>query len=359
MLKIEKRKDGRSPYYYIKGTLRFGRESVVINAESTGCVKLKDAQRVLTKRISDLTTSLENLEFKTFGYATEQLLNDPINMPSVDRQKHFEKNAKLLGDYLLKDINVNTITQLAYERYPVIRQYKGIRFSDLEMGDMKIEMSSKYHTVNTGYIVPVGRVMHYANENKWCAYLRMSKFPVLNQSDRPKHIFTMEEIKRCLETNADFQIKLLFVFLIYTGARIQEALNVKWSDIDMTKRTIRLWQNKQKKERVAPIHSTLYDWLMKINNREDYLFEWRNVKERKNTELGLIPRWDYMLEQAGVDKSKKRHACRHTWATNLSVYSNATPQDLMDIGGWKDYRSVMNYAQSNNDRVKEKINQLP
>jgi len=36
MLKIDKRKDGRSLYYYIKGTLRFGRESVVINAEAQG-----------------------------------------------------------------------------------------------------------------------------------------------------------------------------------------------------------------------------------------------------------------------------------------------------------------------------------
>ena len=44
MLKVGKRKDGRSPFYYIKGTHRFGEEVVIINAESTGCVKVSDAQ---------------------------------------------------------------------------------------------------------------------------------------------------------------------------------------------------------------------------------------------------------------------------------------------------------------------------
>ena len=42
MLKTFKRKDGKSPYYYISGTVRDGRKVVTINAESTGKIKKSD-----------------------------------------------------------------------------------------------------------------------------------------------------------------------------------------------------------------------------------------------------------------------------------------------------------------------------
>lgn len=362
MLKIEKRKDGRSPYYYIKGTHRFGSEVITINAESTGCVKLKDAQRVLNKKIRDINNNIENINHHTFGEATEKLLNDPVEMPSYERSLSYKKNQKLLGDILLKDFTISLITEYAYKRYPVIENYRGVRFKDLALDDYKIEMSSKYHTVNTHYITPVGRVLHYANTHlNWCPYMRMTKFPILSSDQRPKYNFTVDEINRCLQTNADQHIKLLFVFLIFTGARLQEALNVSWGDIDLENKVISLWQGKQEKPREVPIHPTLLKWLYKINNREGYLFEWRSINDKKNNEgYGLSNRWDYMLDQAGVDKKKKRHACRHTWASNLTVFADATPQDLMAIGGWKDVRSVMVYSRSNDDnRIRGKINQLP
>ena len=362
MLKVEKRKDGRSPFYYIKGTHRFGEEVVIINAESTGCVKFSDAQRVLNKKIKELNNDIEGMNEHTFGEATEELLNDPVEMPSYERSLIYKHNQKLLGKIKLKDFTLNLVNKYAYERFPVIKKYKGIRFKDLPLDEFKIEMSSKYHTVNTAYITPVGRVLHYAHTNlNWCPYIRMAKFPILSADQRPKYNFTMEEIKTCLNTNADHHIKLLFVFLIFTGARLQEALNVRWEHIDLEKKVLNLWQGKQEKPREVPIHPTLEKWLNRINNREGYLFEWRTIDDRKKNEgYGLSHRWDYMLNQAGVDKKKKRHACRHTWASNLSVFADATPQDLMEIGGWKDVRSVMVYSRSNDEnRIRNKINQLP
>ena len=54
MLRTIKRKDGKSPYYYITGTIRVGRKVITINAESTGKVKkityFKKVQRNKTKR---------------------------------------------------------------------------------------------------------------------------------------------------------------------------------------------------------------------------------------------------------------------------------------------------------------------
>jgi len=371
MLKVEKRKDGRSQYYYIKGTHRFGDEVTIFDGSgvSTGCVKFKDAQKVLNKKINELNNQAQNISNHNFGEATEELLNDPVEKPSYERSKSYEKNQLLLGHIKLKDFTLNLINRYAYERYPALNEWKNIKFEDVplmkdgEHNPLKLDMSAKFHTLNTHYITPVGRVLHYANTHlKWCPYIKMKKFPILSSDQRPKYNFTVEEIKRCLDTDADAHIKLLFVFLIFTGARLQEALNVEWKHIDLENKTIRLIQGKQNdRPRDVPIHASLEKWLLKINNRESFLFEWRYLDQRKkNKEFGLAHRWNYMLEQAGVSNLKKRHACRHTWATNLTVFADATPQDLMEIGGWKDHRSVMVYSRSDNeDRIRGKINGLP
>ena len=51
MLRTIKRKDGKSPYYYITGTIRVGRKVITINAESTGKVKkLRQIEFVLKEK---------------------------------------------------------------------------------------------------------------------------------------------------------------------------------------------------------------------------------------------------------------------------------------------------------------------
>ena len=101
MLKVEKRKDGRSQYYYIKGTHRFGDEVTLFDGSgvSTGCVKFKDAQKVLNKKINELNNQAQNISNHNFGEATEELLNDPVEKPSYERSKSYEKNQLLLGHF--------------------------------------------------------------------------------------------------------------------------------------------------------------------------------------------------------------------------------------------------------------------
>ena len=118
-------------------------------------------------------------------------------------------------------------------------------------------------------------------------------------------------------------------------------------------------QQAQIEGRVIEIHPTRRVWLMKINYREDRLFEWTSLAYKKNTVFGLSNRWKEMLDYAGISHKKLRHAVRHTYATFLLNYAGASDTQLMDLGGWKDKNSINVYGSSIPEEVSKKINMLP
>ena len=60
-----------------------------------------------------------------------------------------------------------------------------------------------------------------------------------------------------------------------------------------------------------------------------------------------------------IKKMETPHKCRHTFATWLRKYSACDIQDLKDIGGWKDEKSVKVYSHIMPDTMPKKINLLP
>ena len=182
---------------------------------------------------------------------------------------------------------------------------------------------------------------------------------------RPK--YSVEEIKRCIKHD-DFEIVLLFVFLLFTGMRVSEALRINWEDLDNEDRKVmdldnhilRIIPSKNGTWIKKPIHPILLEWLHKVENKTGYLFEWRNQQDGKNTPQGLIPRWNKMQEFAGIasdNKRKKRHALRHTITSMLSD-NGASTGELMDFNGWNDERSALGYQETGLERKKTLINSI-
>ena len=382
MLRTIKRKDGKSPYYYITGTIRVGRKVVTINAESTGKVKKIEADRVCAEREREILLDLEKTNYMTLGECLDKMYYNSKHCPSDKRksifekirnckpnkeeQKEFKLDDKPLGDYLLADFNAHLISTFAYIRLPILKKYKGIKLRDLKFDEKPI-VSGYFATANTSYISIVSKILHYGAKNDWCKDPTIEHFEVLNARARVKRIFSVDEVNRCLAMSVDEQIKLLLVFLIYTGCRISEALRMNWYEkcevngnpiIDLDNQELNIWCAKTQDWRLnVPIHNKLYEMLRKINNREDYLFEWRDQHEDQNNRRGIPHRWDIMLSMAGVS-FKTRHDCRHTHATWLSD-NGASTQELMTAVGWKSSKVALGYGSTTDKKRKVLIDGLP
>ena len=376
MLKITKRKDNRSKYWYIRGTYKTPDKVYTINSVSTGKINKKEAEDFLWKFQEKLNLGV-TIKKITIKEATEKLLNSLDQCPSDARRPFFEKNANCIGNLLLEDITNQKKEELIHLRYPIgtetgdlIKRYKGKKFTSIPLQERKV-LSSKYNTINTTVIRPLSRLISFAAENNWCKPYKVKQLPQISMRDKDKYVWTKEEILRCME-HSDNEIKLLLIFLYRTGARIQEALDMNFARLDPNNRPmidldnneLNIFENKTQSWRNIPIQRndneaeiSLWHWLQRINNREGFLFSWRFVGQQKNTIHGLIPRWREMLSFANVDQNKKRHSLRHTFASELSN-KGASTNDIMSVGGWKSETMVYNYAKVDKKRKQNLINSL-
>lgn len=347
---------------YINGTFHYKDKSIVVKNKSTFTTNQKEADKYVYDYIETLKARInEGRADKpptTYDEACNKKLQDTDNPPSDGTIKKIEKTRKYLGSYACNDITNIIIKNKCWEAYPFKKEYEYLKnkaYSDLDEME-KRKRSSHLSTINTQFITGISTVLHYAHEIGLCNYLRIKRFTLIK---RDPLFFEKEEVERCLASTNFFQIKLLLVFLIYAGARLQEALNCRWEHIDFERNTIWLWEGKGDKGRIIYMHETLREWLMKVNDRGEFIFIWRTKWDHKKNNNGLYFNWHTMLMSAKVNHEKTPHKCRHTFATWLRNYAQCKDQDIQDIGGWKSQKAMGGYSHIMPEIMPEKINMLP
>ena len=346
--------------YYITGTFYHEGESHYIKNKSCKTIEKREANVFAYKLIEQLKNNISLIKSKKYSDAVDLKVNDndPDTAPSQNTINLVKKTKKFLGNYDIRLIDNDLIRDKAFEMYPMENYLRKTPYNDLTEEEKK-QKSARLNTMNRCFICPVSLVLNFASAKRLCEKMVINRFKLI---EREPIYFTYDEVSRCLNSTSMFQIKLLMVFLIYTGARLQEALNCKWDDVinlNQKNSEIKIWQGKQDKPRRITIHKNLVAWLNKVNDRGKYIFKWRNAWSNKKNGEGLYFNWRDMLRQANIDFEKTPHKCRHTFATWLRKYSACDIQDLKDIGGWKDEKSVKVYSHIMPDTMPKKINLLP
>lgn len=364
MFKVIKRRDGKSPKIWcLDGTLRFGRKIKKYDQKSLHTSNYQEAQKIASS-ITKKVMQGWNQEY-TWNEALDEMLKSPKHCPSKQRITMFKRIGEVLGHHYLDEFNNALITKYAYKLYPVLNDYKGKKLSDLPEEE-KQRASAKFNTVNTNFICTVSKVLHFRAKNEWCNDPTIEHFPVLNARARKKDIYTLDEIRTIEEKCTDEGIKFLFLFLIYVGCRVSEALNMRWDKvnpinnrpmIDLEQEELNLWQFKTQEWITKPMHPKILKLIQKINYRENGLFEWHHLHEDQNNPRGIIIRWTSMCQVAEI-KYKDRHACRHTHASMLGD-NGASLQDIMKAVGWKSSKVALGYVKTDSKKVKDMINGLP
>jgi integrase len=355
MLKARRRPDVKSNIYYINGTFNYEGQTKVIKNISAKTDKLGEANKFIYRLIEQLKQDINFTKTFKFKDIAEIKKQDTDNPPSLKTIRLIDKVVTYLGEYDVRNITNQLIKEKAFECYPLEDYLKQSAYSDLNENDKK-RKSARLNTINRSFICPTSLIINYANQQKMCNKMVIPRMQLIK---RDPIFFTVKEVEKCLQTSTLFQIKLLLVFLIYTGARLQEALNTKWEDIDLNKPEIKLWESKGDKSRTVTIHKNLLEWLKKVNDRGRYIFIWRKAWDNKKDGEGLYFNWRDMLRQADISFEKTPHKCRHTFATWLRAYAGCDTEDLKDIGGWKDSKSVAVYSHIMPQTMPKKINLLP
>jgi integrase len=133
-----------------------------------------------------------------------------------------------------------------------------------------------------------------------------------------------------------------FLFALATGWREQNVLRLEWTRVDLTRRVVWVTGRDTKGKRAigAPLN--------------------RDAVAILQAQQGKHPRWVFPNEKGqpyvrannhGFKAAQRRagiaplrwHDLRHTWAS-WHVMAGTSLRSLMELGGWRSYKSVLRYA---------------
>lgn len=208
---------------------------------------------------------------------------------------------KYWGDAKIAEFTAGSIRQAAMDIYP----------------------SAKNSTRNRQVVVPTLAVVNHCAELQLCPHLRMKRFKVETKIKKP---VTLEWINAFRAAAGRDDIAALALFMFATGARISEALAVRWGDIDLRKREVLIRQTKLGNERKAHLPTDLFIALANLPRDRNKPFPWAD-------HMGPLRHWERAIERARIERLTY-HSCRHGFATALHD-KGVGVKTIAQLGGWK------------------------
>jgi integrase len=186
-------------------------------------------------------------------------------------------------------------------------------------------------TRNRQVIVPTQAVVNHAAKLELCQRLKVERFGVVTKRKEPA---TWEWVQRFMAV-ASPHLGALACFMFLTGARISEAVNVTWADMDLQARRATIRQGKLGgDERRAHLPPALVVAIANIPGERDPGAKVFGYSSRDTAK----PIWFAAVKRARI-KRLSYHACRHGFATAL-LRAGVDPITVAKLGGWKDAKHV-------------------
>jgi len=322
----------KSPNWILRGTVRGIRIE-----ESTGTDDKKTAEEIRAKREAELLVESIYGRRATATFAQAAL----SYLEQGGSKRYLNEIISYFGTTSVAQIDQNAIDRGARKLYPDASDSTRVR----------------------QFYVPVSAVLTHAAKRGWCPKLIIER-PKTPQG-RNRWI-TLAESNRLIDACAE-HLRPLVIFLIYTGARVGEALWLNWRHVDLKRRHVIFPKTKNGDARGVPLHQRVIVALANLPHREGEVFrrpdglpyEPLEDDDDENRSAGSRIKTAFRgaCRRAKIDDFHP-HDCRHTFAT-WHYAQNRDLTALMRLGGWRDIKSVIRYVHVNVDELRDTIDRLP
>ncbi|KAB8122422.1 site-specific integrase [Komagataeibacter medellinensis] len=337
-----------SSTYYIRGLVQGKRIF-----ESTRTSDPKRAEDYRAKREAELWTEsiYGTRAVVTFADAVKSYMEAEERSDAT--KAYMRRLLIYFGTTRLHDINQSAVD----------RAYKHI---------LRDGMAASPATKIRSVLTPLRAVLEFAAIRQWCDRPAFDAPKVR----RTRSVFLKPSEATCLVVNAAPHLRPILIFLIGTGARMSEAMELQWKHVDLRARRAVLWQ-KQGFERHVDLPEVVVRSMDMMPHREGPVFQTHKeggYADRGRLSGGQIKSgWSYACRRAGfpghmrvwVPKGQKKekqffvpdvtpHDLRHTWATwHYCVHKDIIK--LRDDGGWSTISIVTHYAKKMPDAYRSEI----
>jgi integrase len=314
-----------SPHWYLRGTVR----GFIID-ESTGLASREQAEDARAKRETEIA------EGAIFGRrATATFLEAAVKYMEAGGERRFlEPVIAHLGTLRLSKIDQHCLDTAARRAYP----------------------HASNSTLVRQFYTPFSAVLKHAHVLGLCERRELRR---PSQPEGRVRWLQPVEADRLVAASSS-HLRPLLVFLLYTGARLSEALYLDWQQLDLQRAHVSFVKTKNGEARGVPLHARVLSEIANLQHRDGAVFRRPDglPYRRKHDGGGQIKTaFKGACRRAGINDFSP-HDCRHTWAT-WHYQANRNLPALMRLGGWKSERMVLRYAHVNTAELAASINALP
>lgn len=190
--------------------------------------------------------------------------------------------------------------------------------------------------------VPLAAVLNHANRRGWC---ERPQFYLPKLPPGKTRWLTPTEFLALIDHAAE-HVRPLLLFIVCTGARMGEALDLDWADVDLPAAKVVFRLTKNSAPRAASLPTAAVFSLAELPLREGAVFrrdDGEPYADRKREGGGQIKTaWAGACRRAGIATATP-HDLRHTWASWFYAVSK-DPLLLKMEGGWKSLNMIERYA---------------
>jgi integrase len=198
-------------------------------------------------------------------------------------------------------------------------------------------------TFSRSVIVPIRAVLMHASENGWCDAPRL-RAP--RQPEGRVNYLLPSEAEKLLDAAAA-HLRPLLLMLIGTGARMSEALELEWRDVDLRGGRAILWRTKNGRRRDIDLPPATVAAIASLSHRKGIVFRRPDgmpyADKRRRSGGQITDGFAGAVRRAGINTELTPHDLRHTWAS----WHYALNRDLLLLkrdGGWHSVALVERYA---------------
>lgn len=184
------------------------------------------------------------------------------------------------------------------------------------------------------------------------------RIKLFNADNKLENYLDEDELSRLigvLKTDSNRGVCNIAMFLLSTGARLNEALKAKWCDID---RTHRVWKipaaiSKSKKVRSVPLNDSALSVLDELGSEGEHEHLFVNMKSGE-AYTAVHKTWNRLRLKAKLP-NLRLHDLRHQYAS-LLVCAGHTLYEVQQILGHSDPAVTQRYAHLSTERLQKAAN---
>ncbi len=299
----------------------------LINFNKNNTGRKKDIQQITISRFLE-----EYLEFI-------QITNSKNYIRSV--KTSYKNLIEFSGDIYLNQLDLRTLDK-----------FITTTFKRTERG-----AALYYRTIKASFTKAV--LWKYLSENP----LKKIKLPKVSKAF-PEFI-SENELRIIIENTSEEFLKDLFTVAFYTGMRLGELVNMKWSWVDLNENQIIVkcsdsFTTKSKRERVIPINQNLKSVLQKsipkvFNIKTSYVFT--NKKGSRLNENYVSKKFKAYVRAAGLNEKIHFHTLRHSFAS-LLVQKGVSLYVIKELLGHESLTTTQIYSHLQQQNLRDAVNLL-